>query len=273
MNTTFNSIASAMKKYGDTIGVLFLIGLTLSSFAFAFSYAVSAWRELGNVSGSRQLSASGEGKVAIKPDIATVNAGALTEAKKIGDAQAENTRKSNAVLEFLKQNSIEEKDIKTAGYSIYPQYQYFDQPPCFASPCPPRRPPEIVSYQVRHTLEIKIRDLGKVDMILAGVVAHGANEVGSITFGVDDEKKVMAEARKKAIEDAEEKARVLARDLGVRLARKTGFSESGGGIPIFSRFEALGKGGGFGGDAVPAPQVAPGEQEIRSQVTITYEFR
>jgi hypothetical protein len=126
---------------------------------------------------------------------------------------------------------------------------------------------------VRHTIEVKLRDLNKVDDLLAGVVEKGANEVSSIQFSVDDEEKVLAEARKKAIEDAKKKAEVLAEDLGVRLTKIVAFSEFGGG-PIFARsFEALGKGGdgGFGG-AVPTPQIEPGEQEIRSFVNIVYEF-
>ncbi len=260
-----------IKKYFGWYTTPILTGLTLVLFAVALWYGVAGWKEFRDRSSVRQISVSGEGKVAVRPDIAVFSVSILTESKKVGDAQLENTRRSNAVLSFLKGAGVAEKDLKTAGYYISPQYQYLDYPPCLRFPCPPHRPPEISSYQVRHTIEIKVRDLEKVDDMLEGVVTNGANEVGSINFQVDDEEKVKAEARKKAIEDAKAKAGVLAKDLGVRLGKIVSFSESGGGFPIYSRaFEAK---GGFGGDVAPAPQVEPGEQEIRATVTITYEFR
>lgn len=263
--------SSEIKKYLGGFSSPLLLGVLLSAFAFAFWYGVSGWKELQNVNLTRQITVSGEGKVAVKPDIATFTVGVVTQAKKIKDAQLENTGRSNAILSYLREQGIPEKDTKTTNYSIYPQYQYFDTPPCYASPCPPRKPPEITFYQVNHTLEVKVRDLDKVDELLEGVVASGANEVGSISFTVEDEKGAQEEARKKAIGDAEAKAGVLAQDLGVRLGRIVGFSESGGPFPIYARaFEAK---GGFGGDVAPAPEVQPGEQEIRSTVTITYEFR
>lgn len=272
MMNFYNDLSPLWRKYLQALAMLLLAGLVASSFAFAFSYAVSAWVAASTRITPRQISVQGEGKVAVRPDIAVFTAGVLTQAGKVGDAQKENTERSNAVLAFLKKQGIAEKDIKTVSYSINPQYQYFDSLPCLGvRPCPPRPSPEIVSYDVRHTLEVKVRDLEKVDELLEGVVAAGANEVGSISFRVDDDEAVKAEARKMAIEDAENKAKKLARDLDVRLGRVTGFFESGAGFPVFAQSLK----GGFGGDVIsaPAPSVEPGEQEIRSVVTITYEFR
>lgn len=219
-----------------------------------------------------QLSVSGEGKMFVRPDIAIVAVSALTSAEKVGEAQNKNSVRINEVMNFLKQNKIEEKDIKTINYSIQPQYQYDNGRPCpLSSPCPVpvNSPPRIVSYEVRHALEIRVRDLNMVDDILQGVISAGGNEIGSVTFAVDDEKAVMAQARKQAIEDARRKAVVLARDLGVRLVKISAFSESGGG-PVYPRF--LGFESMKAADS-SAVQVAPGEQEIRSNVTITYDFR
>lgn len=262
-----------IKKYlGWYTGPL-LVGMVLALFMFAFWYGVSGLNEWRNTTGVRQISVSGEGKVGVRPDIATFMASVVTQSAKVKDAQEENARRSNDVLTFAKAQGVKEKDLKTVGYSINPQYQY-DSRPCiqtFPSPCP-QNPPRIVSYEVRSSVEIKVRDLGKVDDLLAGVVSAGANEVGSIQFSIDDEEKIKADARKLAIDDARAKAKVLAKDLSVRLGKIISFSESGGGIPIYARaFEAK---GGFGEDvAAPSPQVEPGEQEIKSNVTITYEFR
>lgn len=256
------------------LALLLLVGLVLSAFAFGLSYLVDTWKIATDTQTLRQIVVNGEGKIVTKPDLATFTAAVVTQSAKIKDTQKENTSRSNEVLGFLKSKGIEEKDLKTVGYFISPQYQY-DSRPCiqiYPSPCSPQGPPKITSYEVRHTVEVKVRDLNKVDELLSGVVEKGANEVGSISFSVDDEEKVKAEVREKAIEDAKAKAEVLADQLGVKLRRIVSFSESGGG-PIYARtFEVLGKGGG-GNYAPSAPQVEPGEQEIRVFVTIVYEFR
>lgn len=269
-----------IKKHFGWYTTPLLTGVVISLFAFAFWYGVSGWKALQGLPEIRQMSFSGEGKVASRPDVAVFSVTVVTKAKKVKDAQRENTERSNAILDFLKKEGIAEKDLKTAGYFISPEYSYYRTPPCaltegeLSYPCPVSRPPEIVSYQVRHTLEVKVRNLEKADDLLDGVVTNGANEVGQVDFRIDDEKKLREEARKKAIEDAKGKAAVLAKDLGVRLRKIVAFSESGGEIPIY--FRSLEAKGGFGGETptpAPAPQIEPGEQEVRSTVTITYEFR
>ncbi|MBI2055992.1 MAG: SIMPL domain-containing protein [Candidatus Sungbacteria bacterium] len=273
--TSMQSDGPELRRYLGWATLPLLLGLVLSSFAFAYWYFVSA-QNIRGVQEIRQLSVTGEGKVAVKPDIALFNASVLTQAKKVGDAQAENTKRSNAVMAFLKSKGVEERDIKTVGYSVYPQYTY-PEPPCYpGAPCSVRssaKTPEIASYDVRHTIEIKIRNLDLVDDLLEGIVSSGANEVGSINFTFDKPEAVHAEARKKAIEDAKMKAETIARDMGVKLKRITGFSESGGGYPIFAYSAKAGIGGGTGGGDVATPEVSAGEQEIISNVTIMYEFR
>lgn len=263
----YQDFLPSTQKYVRALVFLLLVGFVASTFSFALYYMVSAREAAGSRIPIRQISVSGEGKVAVKPDVALFHAGVLTQAKKAWEAQVQNSTRSNAILGFLKTQGIEEKDVKTIGYSISPQYRYFETSGAL------RRPPEIISYEVRHTLEVKVRDLTKLDALLEGVVASGVNEVSAVRFGIDDEEGVRAEARKKAIDDARKRARTLARDLGVRMKRIVSFSESGEGVPIYARASEAGFGvGGVAGEA-SAPQVAPGEQEIRSMVTITYEFR
>lgn len=264
--------SSEVKKILGGYSSPLLFGTVLTVFALAFWYGVSGWKEWREIKPERQITVSGEGKVVARPDIATFSASVVTQAEKVKDAQLENTRRSNAVIGFFKQQGVDEKDIKTVSYNIFPQYQYPKDLPCLGYPCPPQKPPRIVSYEVRHTLEVKVRDLETVDILLDGVITNGANEVGSVSFDIEKKDALLAEARRKAIDDAKEKARVLAKDLGVRLGKLVGFSETGGPLPVFARqLEAK---GGFSVEAAPSvPEVEAGEQEIRVNVSLTYEFR
>ena len=109
-----------------------------------------------------------------------------------------------------------------------------------------------------------------VGAVLSGAAARGANQVGSLTFSVDDPKKAKEEARAIAIKDAREKAGRLSADLGVSLKKIVNYGESGGGgpQPIYAQADfGFGKGGGF---PVPAPS---GENEIIITVNLTYEIK
>lgn len=275
-NTMFQDfMPTNMRKPVGYLLILLLLGLAVSSFAVAYSYLASGHDIFNNKPAIQQLSVNGDGKAVVKPDIGVFSTSVVTDAKKIKDAQNDNTTKSNAIFDYLKKQGLQEKDMKTIGYSIFPQYQYIDAPcPLNTTlPCITKRPPEVVSYQVRHTIKVKVRDLSKVDDLLDGVVVAGASEVGSVSFSVDDPNAALAEARKKAIDDARTKAEVLARDLGVRLGRVVNFYEGGGGPVLFKRASASFDNGGIGGPAPATPEVQPGEQEIHSMVTVTYEFR
>ena len=263
----YQDFSPLMQRYTRYIVFLFCIGITIAAFSVAYFYVVSGNQVAGDTTSIRQMSVTGEGKISVKPDIAVFSATVVTQAEKVGSAQSENTKRGNAILDFLKKSGVGDNDLKTTSYNIYPQYT---SEPCIAFPCPVSRPPKITSYEVRSIVEIKVRDVAQVDDLLQGVVEHGANEVGSFSFTFDKPETAQAEARKKAIEDARAKARVLGRDLGVRVKRIINFSESGGYVPMYyDRAMAFGVGGS---SEASAPNVAIGEQEITSNVTIVYEF-
>lgn len=204
------------------------------------------------------ISFSGEGKALAKPDIAVISMSIITEGVTSKDAQYDNSKKSKAATDFLKEQGIEDKDIKTAGYNIYPQYSYHQN----ASP-------EIKGYQANQIMEAKVRDLDKLSDILSGVVSAGINQVNNLSFQIDDPDSLKAEARAKAIENAKMKAGGLEKQLGVRLGRIVNFSESVGGFPgpIFYEKAITAEIDG-GGPALPT-----GENEVVVNVTITYQIK
>lgn len=234
------------------------------------SYGTAVWKEIKTIRGPKlQISLQGEGKVAAKPDVLKLTATVLTEGASLIDAQKVNTERSNAVTDFLKNSGVAEKDVKTVGYNIYPQYSY--PRPCRVLPCLEDETPKIVGYQIRNTLAITIRDIAKAGDILSGVVEAGANEVSGLEFAIDEPDALKAEAREKAIDDARAKAERLAEGLGKRVGKIVAFSESGffpGPIPF--AVEAFGKGGG---GVAPSPEIQPGENEITVNVSVTYEFK
>ncbi len=206
------------------------------------------------------VSFSGEGKVVAKPDIAKVSLTILTTATASKAAQDDNSNKSKAVTDYLKKQKIEDKDIKTTSYNIYPQYKY----PRYGGQ------PTITGYQVNQTIEIKVRNLDNVSNILDGVVTAGANQVNQLRFEIDNPGALKAEARARAIADAKKKAGELQSQVGISLGKIVNFSENTGGYPVPIMYGAKGMGGAI--DSA-GPSVPTGENEITVNVTITYQIR
>src|SRR3989344_8871130 len=91
------------------------------------------------------VSFSGEGKVVAKPDIAKIQLSIVTEALTSKTTQDDNSKKSKAITDYLHKQGLGDKDIKTTGYNIYPQYKY----PQYGGQ------PTITGYQVNQSIEVK----------------------------------------------------------------------------------------------------------------------
>ena len=204
------------------------------------------------------VSFNGEGKVVAKPDIAKVSLSIVTDALTSKTAQDENSKKSKTVTDYLKKQSIDDKDIKTTGYNIYPQYKYQQY----------GGQPTITGYQVNQSLEVKIRNLDNASNVLDGVVTAGANQIGGLSFEIDNPDALKAEARKKAIEDAKKKASELQGQVGISLGKIVNFSENIGDYPTPLYYDV--KVGSMREDGPPIPF---GENEISINVNLTYQIK
>ncbi len=223
------------------------------------------------VSATNTINVSGEGEVFAVPDTATFSVGVEEVAKDVTMAQASATKKGNDILAYLKGQGIDEKDIKTTDYSINPQYEW-TQGVCQSSgSCRPSTR-TLTGYQVSQTLSVKVRDTKKAGDVLAGVGSLGASNISGLSFTIDDQDALEAEARDEAIASAKEKAEVLAKSLGVSIVRIVGFSENGNGPIYYAKAMSLEMGVG-GAVMDSAPEIATGQNKITSNVSITYEIQ
>lgn len=242
--------------------------LAVLAVIFAVFLLVSINQKLNTATTTNTVSFSGEGKVLAKPDIAMVEFSIITEAVTSKTAQDDNSMKSQKVTDFLKKQSIEEKDIKTISYNIYPKYSY--PSPVIYNQFPERsNEPKIIGYQVTQSFQVKVRDFDKLSGIVDGLVSVGVNNVNNLGFLVEDPEKLKSEARTKAVADAKKKADELKNQIGIRLGKIINFSEGFGGYPGSYFLEAK-SGGGVGGDG---PSLPPGENEITVNVTLTYQIK
>ncbi len=237
---------------------LFLWVATVLLASLVVFVGVSINQELNTATTANTISFNGEGKVSAKPDIAMVNFAIVTEAANSKAAQDLNSPKSKSVTDLLKKLGVDEKDLKTTSYNIYPQYNY-----------PRSGMPEIKGYQVSQGFEVKVRDLTKVGSILDGLVSAGANNINNLGLSIDNPDKLKTEARAKAVADAKQKAGELESQIGIKLGKIVSFSENINGFPgpmFFAKSAEVGLGGG-------GPSIPTGENEITVDVTLTYQIK
>jgi len=215
------------------------------------------------------ITVSDTGEVYAKPDLALTTFSVVNEAKTVAEAMSENAKKMNAVIDSVKSQGVEDKDVKTTSFNIYPRYEWYE-PECLTYPCPTGRR-VLVGYEVQQSLQVKIRDMTKIGEILQGATDAGANQVGDLQFTIDKQDELKKQAREEAIKKAKTKAQELASQLGIKLIRIVNFNE-GVSVPYYYDY-ALKEMAAMGGGEEPVPQIETGENKITVTVTITYEIK
>ena len=74
-----------------------------------------------------------------------------------------------------------------------------------------------MGYRVTNQVRITLRDTGKLGAILDKVVSLGANQIDSIEFGVAEPEALKDEARKLALKNVTDNAKLYAQAAGVTL--------------------------------------------------------
>jgi len=253
--------------------LVFLVVLSLF-FAVKLLAEFKSYLMMGG-SESNTITLSGHGEVQAVPDIANVYFTISKEGKTAKEAQDAVALVEKATLDFLKENNIEDKDIKASNASFYPKYKYVYETqvlPCNEFGCPPRPGKNVISgYEASESTTVKIRNVDEVGAVMQGLGSLGVTNVNGPNFAIDDEEALKAQARREAISNAQEKAKVLARDLGVKLGRISSFNEGGDyGAVYFSKNAAFDSNESVA--STPA-QIPKGENTISSDVTITYEIK
>lgn len=207
----------------------------------------------------RTLSVSGNGQAFLAPDIAYIYVGAHTEKPTAADAVAENTSQTQTVIKAIKDFGIDEKDIRTTNFSIYPQDKYDPQS---------GQPTGQKTYVVDNTVYITVRDLKKLGDLLDTVVQAGANTVNSVQFDVANKADALKQARADAVKDAESQAKELAAAAGLSIGEIQSISFLDNQPVVFD-----GKGGGGAVAQAASVPIQPGQLSFTVTVNITYALK
>ena len=205
---------------------------------------------------TRTVRVTGEATVSAAPDQAEIEISVLTEARGANQAVSENARITTKVLSDLKKVLEPGAEIKTAGFSLDPKYEF-------------TKPGEqkLTGYAGKNTVSVKTGKLDLIGKVVDTAVAAGANGIGSIRFTLKDEQSVRLEALRRATQNAMDKAKETAGALGLRIAGVINVEEEGTRVqrPVFRREMSFAA-------AAPGTPVEVGDIEVHDSVTLTAEI-
>lgn len=202
------------------------------------------------------VTVSGEGIIAVKPDLARVTLGVEVSNPSASTAQQEAAAKMDSVIGQLKKLGIQEKDIQTVRFDLSPEYDQSS------------RTPVLKGYRVTNLVAVTVRDMSKVGGLLDSVVASEATRLHGIGFSVSDPAAAGSQGREEAMKSARSKAEHLAKLAGVSLGPAVAIEEAVSAPPEAVEIQQRGAVA-----AAPATPISPGTQEVRTVVRVTYSLR
>lgn len=163
----------------------------------------------------RTISLAATGAIKTSPDKVDISTGVTSQASTAMEALAKNTAAMTQVIDTLKGEGLDPKDIQTTNFSMQPLYEERKD----------GRSPTIIGYQVTNSVHLTLHDTAKLGEILDKVVTLGANDIGSIEFGVSEPETLKDEARKLAVSTATANAKLYAEAAGGKLGKVLTISE------------------------------------------------
>jgi len=202
--------------------------------------------------------ATGEGKVVVVPDQATLSMGVEEQGFNLKQIQEQVNKKMSGLTKRLKDLGIEEKDIKTTGYNYYPDYNDKNK------------------YTAYANVSVIIRDMEKVSPALDLIGTLGLDNVSGPTFGLSDElrNKTVKDARAIAIDKAKAKAEELSGLAGMKLGRIVNIVEGENKSPNYLIKDAVAPMAmGSAENQKTVTPIEAGSSEVVVNVTLSYETR
>jgi len=212
---------------------------------------------------------SGTGTVSVEPDVAILQVGVEVFAGKVSTARSEASKAMDSVVSVLKKEGVEEKDIQTTRFNIYPRYDYEE-----VTINGKRIGTQVLTgYTVNNTVKAKIYEIDKVGEIIDKGADAGGDyaRINGVDFTVDDLTPYQTEIRKMAVEDAVGKAQEYALLTNVELGPVIELNEMTSGS-VHSPYEAD-YGMRMMAAAPPTTSISAGQLEISLTVNTLFAIK
>lgn len=229
-------------------------GVLVSAFAAGCAPAAGV-ATAGSGEAAAGVAVVGVGQAEAPPDTAIIRAGVEVRRPTVAEARPASAEAMRRVLDALVAAGVERDQVQTTQVTVTPDYDYTEAG---------RR---LLGYTATNTVQVRIRRLEIVGPAMDAAVTAGGDDVQlqGVTFEIEDQEPLRAEARRQAIERARARAEQLAQLLSVELGAPVAVEETSAGEPSpvpMARMEAM--------RASADTPVEPGTSTVRVEVRVRW---
>ena len=214
------------------------------------------------------ISVAWNGEVRVTPDTLIVYLNVEDTAKTTAEAQKNVDEKVAQIKKIVKSFKIKDSDVKTTNVNVYEAYDWTDNGR------------KSLGFTANHGLEIKIKSANVENEWVWGKIISQVSEiewvfVNNVNYDIDDKTEYYSQARKLALEKAEQKAKELAEFAWVKLWKPISISEERSYDYAISTSRSM-KNTYFAEEAMDDAEwsdISLGEMKITLDVDVVYEIK
>ncbi len=198
------------------------------------------------------ISVTGKGAVKVVPDKVLIKARIEHTGKSASEVKAQNDKVVNEIIKYLKSQNIPSKNFQTEYLTLNKEYNYNLKE---------------TFYSANQAISIHLEDLSKYEKFMEGLLESGLNRIDGIQFQSSKKEELESEARKRAVINAQEKAREFAKALDQEIGKAHMINEIENGNfprPMYRGLEME------SADSGQQETLAPGEMEITVKVNVSF---
>lgn len=161
-----------------------------------------------------ELTVRGTGVVSVTADVARVVLGVREASADVRVAQATVNEKINAIYAALIEAGVNSKEIGTESLYIYANYDYSNGEE------------RLTGYTATNTIALTTSSIDKMGEYIDIAFAAGANTLDSVNFSSLGNEEAQKEALQLAVQNAYEKAEVIAQAAGMKISAVKSLDET-----------------------------------------------
>ena len=197
---------------------------------------------------SSSVQATGSATISVNPDQFQLAVGVVTQGTTAQDAGQQNATLTTTVLNALKGVLGTAGTIQTISYSISPRYS-----------TTAAQTSVIVGYTASNTVEVTSTDLTLIGRLIDSANQAGANNVGNLSFGLQNPEPVKEQALGQAAKQAQAHATAIAAGLGAKIGAVISAQEGASVTQIVA----------LGVASAPTTPIQTGTVSVTANVTIS----
>jgi uncharacterized protein YggE len=160
-----------------------------------------------------EITVTGQARLDVSPDCADLTMVITADDPRAGAATKQAQAKETAVVDSLRAQGVDDKDMKLSSLALEPDMDY------------DHGRASLIGYRGRITITVTTRDFAKLPALFDAGSSAGVTEMSS-QFRRSDLDQLKVQVRDMAIAAAKEKAAQTARDVGVTLGRVVSVAET-----------------------------------------------